>query len=347
MKNNKNVPYTFFCGIFFMLVLHQKVFTQDLENELLNKFSVPEKQNMEKAASIIQKTDDLVQSALLERDQADKNSDLEMRKAEKNYALKRYNAGDQYEQAYSIKYEQLKESVKTFWKQFKGDKKSLSFVKIYEQTANDSIKKGFNNRKKSKDILNSEEKLSISLQAESCLKKYITLYEKVAYCYWNFPLQIDPKWWLSDEASVPKGMSSKNQIDTTSQKMTDNSLQNISSDTSANISNKIISDTVSNATSMNKESAQNVYNDSIAVHPSEKIVQAPLNKDTVINQSQISKTNDSSLYARVKVKEGDIETFNTFLKKQYPSKYESYIANLQLLSYSVIETVTNVHGINI
>jgi len=121
--------------------------------------------------------------------------------------------------------------------------------------------------------------------------------------------------------------------------MTDNSLQNISSDTSANISNKIISDTVSNATSMNKESAQNVYNDSIAVHPSEKIVQAPLNKDTVINQSQISKTNDSSLYARVKVKEGDIETFNTFLKKQYPSKYESYIANPQLLSYSVIETV--------
>lgn len=55
--------------------------------------------------------------------------------------------------------------------------------------------------------------------------------------------------------------------------------------------------------------------------------------------SEVVVGNDSSLYGKMKVKEEQIDKFNDFLKKKYPSKMEDYVINFQELDYSDVNAL--------
>ena len=74
-------------------------------------------------------------------------------------------------------------------------------------------------------------------------------------------------------------------------------------------------------------------------------------KDTISKKTAISSNikkaktgevlvgNDSSLYGKIKIKEDQIDKFNEFLKKKYPSKMEDYVINFQELDYSDVNAL--------
>ena len=60
-----------------------------------------------------------------------------------------------------------------------------------------------------------------------------------------------------------------------------------------------------------------------------------------LSDNSHASTGDSSLYSEVQINEDQIDQFNEFLQKTYPSDYENYVINFQNLDYSDIQSLRN------
>lgn len=363
MKNNIKGTFFFLLICYSFIGINQILYAQDLGKTLETKLSSGAKKKMESANALKQQGTFMEQKAIDTQAQTTINSELDKKKAEQKYSLKRMEAGEMYINAVHIKYEVLKEGLKDFWKKYKGDKHALTLLKTYEIASLDSLKKGFELKKKNESITKISDRLANSLLLEALLNKYLLLLEKVSYCYLNWPLEYEQQWLLSAEDQIP----GKNIQQTTSLISTKDSVNkhdapkdSFNRDTTARMKAFPVQpkDTVNDIKPLSNQiiKADTTKIQKIVIMPEKtKVTPAqtpvpviksgtmakdsatPNLKDSLVSSPANYQGNDSSLYGIVKINEEDVDQFNGFLKKKYPEKYEDYVINFQDMDYSNVE----------
>ncbi len=301
MKINSKLKM-FFCS--FLFGLNIIGYGQHLDEELKLKLSEMERKK-------IAKSDDEYQSGRKAEDAANNflindsaKSAYEKAENKKKFTSKRLNASVYYGKANNIKIEVYHSAIKHFWKNFKGDKLKLFFTNSVENMANDSLAKATDLRFNANKSQNLPDKLDLTIQAENIEHRFIGVLGKVLYSYLSYPEQFDSKWLLSFNSDLPEEVS------------------------------HVISDT----TKINKIDSTN---QKYTVQPDNLKSKNDTLQNSKVYAEKVNKfqSNDSSLYGKMSVGEDQIDTFNNFLKKQYPAKYKDYVINFQELDYSDINSL--------
>ncbi|HEY4788197.1 MAG TPA: hypothetical protein VIH57_19215 [Bacteroidales bacterium] len=219
---------------------------------------------------------------------------------ERKSQLKFLEAADYYQKANSSKDKIYAENIKAFWKKFSGDKTRLDFEKRIEIAAADSFKNAQKIRSSAEKERKLTDRIRLLILAENLERKSLVMTQKVLFSYLNWPVEVDRTWVTTIDQSLPPGKAENKQVKTLTPKET----KKDSSFTKEMDNRPVITPFTTDKKSTDKQSG-----------------------------------NDSSLYGKVKISEDQIDKFNSFLEKKYPSKYEDYVINFQQLDYSDINAL--------
>jgi hypothetical protein len=288
--------------------------------------------------------------------EANKLSDSTNNKNQKKYELKRLEADDHYKNAYESRYKVYQSNIAQLRKEHKGDKQLTEFGKKVEESSLESFKKASSLRSQADKKSKISERLLLLFDAEKTEIKYITILQKILYSYFTWPVEYDTNWILSDKTDEPvlKIGAVKDTAHAVRQDMvplqdtiTKTRIQEkqVMPSDSAKRTNISVSPSNDYTTVPPSVPIQRLSLDSI--HPKNipgdtlKPVLVSEKKRVPIKSDDLLVGNDSSLYGKVKVNEEQIDQFNNFLKKKYPSDYAHYVIDFQKLDYSNIDSLQN------
>lgn len=340
---------------------------QNLSNDLSSKLSSSDQKKLQKAEELFSK------GKKIEDEIPFANKD------ERKYQLKRLEAADYYQTANSKREEVFSSNINSFWKKYTGEKKVLEFAKKAELTAADSFKRASQLRRAVEKERKISDQIALLVKAENLEHKSLIIMEKVLYTYLNWPIEYDHVWVSSEDESIPNlskkqasdSINNKT-VNTNASKKTTTPSDSVTlkkegtnavkrkpnviivkpktapvvgipksemtnrADTSVRIANvpsqKPAETTQVNTNNQSLKPVSLNIKDTISSFTNDSNTIRPLSKETIIG-------NDSSLYGKVQVKEDQIDKFNEFLKKKYPSKMEDYVINFQDLDYTDINAL--------
>jgi len=311
MKINSKLKLLFFS---FLFGFHLIGYGQHLDEELKLKLSAMERKRLEKSDEqyrLAIKNEEVANNILKIKSTSTNIDKLSLRK---KYNSKRLNAATYYFIANSTKIDVYHTAIKNFQKNFKGDKSPLNFIHSIENMANDSLAKASDFRYNANKSENLFDKLDLILQAELMETRFIPVLGKVLFSYISYPIQYDNKWLISYNSDLP------------------GEITHIITDTTK-VKNPVKKDTLKHSNIQDSTIKRNV----------DTIKNETIKNETIENKSNIQfnqfESNDSSLYGKIAVGENQIDSFNNFLKKQYPSNYKNYIINFQELNYSDVNSL--------
>jgi hypothetical protein len=285
-----------------LFIASQVVSAQKLSTELHSKLSISDQKKLQKADETYakgKKIEDEINPAT---------------KDEKKSQLKWLEAASYYQEANSARNKVYTANIKDFWKKYKGEKNPLDFSKKIEEAANDSFKTAQQIRNAADKERKMPERIRLLVRAEKLESKSLVMMQKALFTYISWPIEFDRSWISSEGQDVPQTAKT---TETKNKKAVDDTTQ--TKDKPLLVSQPVSKTTVTKDTA----------------HQTKTV---PVLK-TPKKQTEGIAGNDSSLYGKINVSEDQVDKFNNFLEKKYPSKYEDYVINFQNLDYSDINAL--------
>jgi hypothetical protein len=351
--------------LFAFILFTTRAYNQQLSDEVSSKLSESDQKKITKAENLAIKGDLQLSKASYPGDKQFLDMlSLGETKELKKYAGERYVASDYYKDANSLKFLIFEGNCNEFWKKYTGEKKPLEVVKQAQLKAIKLFDKAQEIRKVSVKKNKIAERFPLIFEAEAKEKESLNLLLKVLFVYLNYPVNYDQTWFAQTDTTKKTNNEPVNTNNT--QTKTTVPVTTVVPIINPSLETKVKPDT---SASLNKESAQQAdikpkNTEVTATTPTKPIIQdvpvIDLTKKSQLQPDTSAKLNkkptqlkkiadkekgantvpgDSSLYMLANVNEDQIDQFNNFLQKKYPTNYENYIIDFQKIDYSNLQSL--------
>jgi hypothetical protein len=338
--------------LFAFIICTNRAYNQQLSDEVSSKLSESDQKKISKADNLTIKGDLQLSKASYPGDKQFLDMlSLGETKVLKKYAGERYVASDYYKDANSLKFLIFEGNCNEFWKKYTGEKKPLEIVKQAQLKAIKLFNDAQETRKVSSKKNKTAEKFSLLFEAETKEKEALTSLLKVLFVYLNYPVNYDQTWFVQSD-TIKK---SNNEPVNTNKKQT-NSEVLVTTAKPITFDVPVINPTLESQIKPDTSivpatSAKPITSEAPVI---DLIKKSQVQPDTSINLNKTptqfkkitakeKETNnipgDSSLYMIANVNEDQIDQFNNFLQKKYPSNYENYIIDFQKIDYSNLQSL--------
>jgi hypothetical protein len=119
------------------------------------------------------------------------------------YYMSHIDASLNFKFAIELKYEVLSKNIAAFWNEYKGDKKSVEWIKSVENSSFDSLLKADQVRQDADKKVRLVDKIPLLKKAERIEENAEFLMEKIVFICQNLPLDPLPEWLASDDTMSP------------------------------------------------------------------------------------------------------------------------------------------------
>lgn len=188
----------------FLLLGNNNLYSQQCIEVLKTKLPNPDRYKVVKAMSFMDQGNTFLSKATsFSGTNTDSSSLKNKDKLDDAYYTNRIKASYCFRNSNGLLYDVFDRNIKDFWKEFKGDKKTLEIVVKIENSAYDSLIIADSLREIAEKQLYVEDIIPLVTKAETIEQQALLRIEKVLYTYVNWPEQANVEWLLSEDINIP------------------------------------------------------------------------------------------------------------------------------------------------